>query len=153
MFSTCCTTQTPTGPWGQMESTKGTARAGEALTEPLVIIYWQFWLTGKVANVIPIYMRGWKEDPGNYSLTDLIFYDKVTTQILSTQTLVKPLTSFPRAFSWRSWLLMVWTGTLLLGQKLPGWPGPEGGGEWCYIQLVASHQWCSPGLSSGASPL
>ncbi|KAK4827767.1 hypothetical protein QYF61_021512 [Mycteria americana] len=42
------------------------------LTEPLSIIYQQSWLTGEVpvdwrlANVTPIYKKGWKEDPGNY---------------------------------------------------------------------------------------
>ena len=28
---------------------------------------------------------------------------------------------------------------------------PERGGEWSYIQLATGHQWCSPGLSTGAS--
>ncbi|KAK4814671.1 hypothetical protein QYF61_024978 [Mycteria americana] len=45
--------------------------AGE-LTKPLSIIYQQSWLTGEVpadwrlANVTPIFKKGWKEDPGNY---------------------------------------------------------------------------------------
>ncbi|GAB0209287.1 receptor-type tyrosine-protein phosphatase zeta [Grus japonensis] len=44
----------------------------EVLTKPLPIIYQQFWLTGEVpvdwrlANVMPIYKKGQKEDPGNY---------------------------------------------------------------------------------------
>ena len=44
----------------------------EVLTKPLSIIYQQSWLTGEVpvdwrlANVTPIYKKGWKEDPGNY---------------------------------------------------------------------------------------
>jgi len=43
----------------------------EELAKPLSIIYQQFWLTGKVqdkrrlANVMPIYKKGWKEDSGN----------------------------------------------------------------------------------------
>ena len=41
----------------------------------------------------------------------------------------------------------------LLGKKLAGWPGPKSGGEWSYIQLVAGHKWCSPGLGIGASPV
>ncbi|KAK4827545.1 hypothetical protein QYF61_019169 [Mycteria americana] len=44
----------------------------EVLTKPLSINYQQSWLTGEVpvdwrlANVTPIYKKGWKEDPGNY---------------------------------------------------------------------------------------
>ncbi|KAK4832634.1 hypothetical protein QYF61_024615 [Mycteria americana] len=53
----------------------------EVLTKPLSIIYQQSWLTGEVpvdwrlANVTPIYKKGWKEDPGNYrpvSLTSVL---------------------------------------------------------------------------------
>ncbi|GAB0209778.1 mitochondrial enolase superfamily member 1 [Grus japonensis] len=44
----------------------------EELAKPLSIIYQQSWLTGEVpddwrlANVMPIYKKGRKEDPGNY---------------------------------------------------------------------------------------
>ncbi|GAB0206301.1 mitochondrial enolase superfamily member 1 [Grus japonensis] len=44
----------------------------EELAKPLSIIYQQSWLTGEVpddwrlANVMPIYKKGQKEDPGNY---------------------------------------------------------------------------------------
>ncbi|XP_072728592.1 cilia- and flagella-associated protein 20 isoform X1 [Ciconia boyciana] len=44
----------------------------DVLTRPLSIIYQQSWLTGEVpadwrlANVMPIYRKGWEEDPGNY---------------------------------------------------------------------------------------
>ncbi|PKU39685.1 hypothetical protein llap_10012 [Limosa lapponica baueri] len=44
----------------------------EVLTEPLYIIYQQSWQTGEVpvdwrlANVMPIYKKGQKDDPGNY---------------------------------------------------------------------------------------
>ncbi|KAK4826739.1 LOW QUALITY PROTEIN: hypothetical protein QYF61_010992 [Mycteria americana] len=44
----------------------------EVLTKPLSIIYQQSWLTGEVpadwrlANVTPIFKKGWKEDLGNY---------------------------------------------------------------------------------------
>ncbi|KAK4811337.1 hypothetical protein QYF61_024473 [Mycteria americana] len=44
----------------------------EELAKPLPIIYQQSWLTGEVpddwrlANVMPIYKKGKKEDPGNY---------------------------------------------------------------------------------------
>ncbi|KFQ83996.1 hypothetical protein N337_13594, partial [Phoenicopterus ruber ruber] len=44
----------------------------EVLTKPLSIIYQQSWLTGEVpvdwrlANVSPIYKKGWVEDLGNY---------------------------------------------------------------------------------------
>ncbi|KAK4809932.1 hypothetical protein QYF61_001659 [Mycteria americana] len=44
----------------------------DVLTKPLSIIYQQSWLTGEVpadwrlANVTPIFKKGWKEEPGNY---------------------------------------------------------------------------------------
>ena len=45
------------------------------------------------------------------------FYDKMTHLVDEGKdvdvvylTLVKPLTLFPTAFSWRNWLLMAWTG-------------------------------------------
>ncbi|KAK4831679.1 hypothetical protein QYF61_018676 [Mycteria americana] len=44
----------------------------DVLTKPLSIIYQQSWLTGEVpvdwrlVNVMPIFKKGWKEDPGNY---------------------------------------------------------------------------------------
>ncbi|GAB0209940.1 hypothetical protein GRJ2_003459700 [Grus japonensis] len=52
-----------------------------ALISDVTIIYQQSWLTGEVpddwrlANVTPIYKKGWKEDPGNYrpvSLTSVL---------------------------------------------------------------------------------
>ncbi|KAK4825812.1 hypothetical protein QYF61_002417 [Mycteria americana] len=61
----------------------------EVLTKPLSILYQQSWLTGevpvdwKLANVMPIYKKGWKEDPGNYrpvSLTSVL--GKVMEQII-----------------------------------------------------------------------
>ncbi|KAK4830929.1 hypothetical protein QYF61_014302 [Mycteria americana] len=63
----------------------------EVLTKPLSIIYQQSWMTGEVpvdwtlANVTPIYRKGWKEDPGNYrpvSLTSVL--GKVMEQIISS---------------------------------------------------------------------
>ena len=44
----------------------------EELAKPLSIIYWQSWLLGEVpvdwrlANVMPIYKKGWTVDLGNY---------------------------------------------------------------------------------------
>jgi len=52
-----------------LNSTEGD---GEVLTKPLPIIYQQSWLTREVpaewslANVMPIYEKGQKEDPRNY---------------------------------------------------------------------------------------
>ncbi|KAK4827375.1 hypothetical protein QYF61_017313, partial [Mycteria americana] len=49
----------------------------EELAKPLSIIYQQSWLTGEVpnnwrlANLMPIYKKGWKEDLGNYRLVGL----------------------------------------------------------------------------------
>jgi len=42
-------------------------------------------------------------------------------------------------------------GYSLLGKKMPGWLGPKSCGEWSLIQLAAGQEWCSPGLSTGAS--
>ncbi|KAK4829280.1 hypothetical protein QYF61_002672 [Mycteria americana] len=53
----------------------------KVLTKPLSILYQQSWLTREVpvdwrlANVMPIYKKGWKGDPGNYrpvSLTSVL---------------------------------------------------------------------------------
>ncbi|KAK4825217.1 hypothetical protein QYF61_025489 [Mycteria americana] len=61
----------------------------EVLTKPLSILYQQSWLTGEVpvdwrlANVMPIYKKGWKEDPGSLrpvSLTSVL--GKVMEQII-----------------------------------------------------------------------
>ncbi|GAB0185949.1 mitochondrial enolase superfamily member 1 [Grus japonensis] len=61
----------------------------EVLTEPLSIIYQQSWLTREVsvdwrlANVTPIYKKGWKEDPGNYRPVSLTSVPgKVMEQII-----------------------------------------------------------------------
>ncbi|GAB0180800.1 mitochondrial enolase superfamily member 1 [Grus japonensis] len=66
----------------------------EVLTKPLSIIYQQSWLTREVpvdwrlANVMPIHKKGWKEDPGNYRTVSLTSVPgKVMEQIiLSTIT-------------------------------------------------------------------
>ncbi|KAK4807414.1 hypothetical protein QYF61_001177 [Mycteria americana] len=61
----------------------------DVLTKPLSVIYQQSWLTEEVPvdwrseNVMPIYKKGWKEDPGNYrpvSLTSVL--GKVVEQII-----------------------------------------------------------------------
>ncbi|KAK4832555.1 LOW QUALITY PROTEIN: hypothetical protein QYF61_024055 [Mycteria americana] len=61
----------------------------EVLTKPLSILYQQRWLAGEVpvdwrlASVMPIYKKGWKEDPWNYrpvSLTSVL--GKVMEQII-----------------------------------------------------------------------
>ncbi|GAB0188263.1 mitochondrial enolase superfamily member 1 [Grus japonensis] len=64
-------------------------KLAEVLTKSLSIIYQQSWLTREVpvdwrlANVTPIYKKGWKEDLGNYrpvSLTSVL--GKVMEQII-----------------------------------------------------------------------
>ncbi|GAB0177573.1 mitochondrial enolase superfamily member 1 [Grus japonensis] len=75
----------------------------EVLTKPLSIIYQQSWLTGEVpvdwrlANVMPIYKKGRKEDLGNYkpvSLTSVpgkvmeqIFLTAITWRVLDNQVI------------------------------------------------------------------
>ncbi|GAB0185443.1 mitochondrial enolase superfamily member 1 [Grus japonensis] len=61
----------------------------EVLTKPPSIIYQQSWLTGevpvdwKLANVTPIYKKGWKEDLGNYRPVSLTLVPgKVIEQII-----------------------------------------------------------------------
>ncbi|KFQ20539.1 hypothetical protein N332_13059, partial [Mesitornis unicolor] len=61
----------------------------EVLTKPLSSIYQQSWLTREVpvnwrlANVTPIYKKGWKEDPGNYRPVSLTSVPgKVMEQII-----------------------------------------------------------------------
>ena len=52
----------------------------DVVAKPLSIIFQQSWLTGdvpvdwKLANVMPIFKKGWKDDPGSYrpiSLTSM----------------------------------------------------------------------------------
>ncbi|GAB0182508.1 mitochondrial enolase superfamily member 1 [Grus japonensis] len=64
-------------------------RAGKVLTKPLSIIYQQSWLTRevpvdwKLANMMPIHKKGWKEDPGNYRPVSLASVPgKVMQQII-----------------------------------------------------------------------
>ncbi|KAK4811266.1 LOW QUALITY PROTEIN: hypothetical protein QYF61_022163 [Mycteria americana] len=61
----------------------------QALTKPLSILYQQSWLTGEVpvdwrlANVMPTYKKGRKEDPGNYRPVSLTSVPgKVMEQII-----------------------------------------------------------------------
>ncbi|KAK4820504.1 hypothetical protein QYF61_000083 [Mycteria americana] len=61
----------------------------EVLAKPLSILYQQSWLTGevpidwKLANVMPIYKKGQKEDPGNYRPVSLTLVPgKVMEQII-----------------------------------------------------------------------
>ncbi|KFQ25601.1 hypothetical protein N332_03812, partial [Mesitornis unicolor] len=61
----------------------------EVLAKPLSILCQKSWLTGEVpvnwrlANVMPIYKKGWKEDPGNYRPVSLTSVPgKVMEQIM-----------------------------------------------------------------------
>ncbi|GAB0183673.1 mitochondrial enolase superfamily member 1 [Grus japonensis] len=71
---------------------------------------------------------------GRSYLTNLIsFYDKVTClvdeQMLSTWTLLKPLTPFPITFFWVNWLLVTSIGIHFTGKELSGWLGPKSCGQ------------------------
>ncbi|GAB0179776.1 mitochondrial enolase superfamily member 1 [Grus japonensis] len=66
-------------------------KLAEVLTKPLSIIYQQSWLSGevpvdwKLANVMPIHKKGWKEDLGNYRPVHLhlaLMLGKVMKQII-----------------------------------------------------------------------
>ncbi|KFV98879.1 hypothetical protein N326_12673, partial [Eurypyga helias] len=61
----------------------------EVLTKPLSILHQQSWLTGQVpvdwilANVVPVYRKGQKEDPGSYRPVSLaLLPGKVMEQII-----------------------------------------------------------------------
>lgn len=61
----------------------------EVLAEPLSIIYQPSWLTKEVpkdwrlANMTPIYKKGWEEDPGNYRPASLtLMSGEVMKQII-----------------------------------------------------------------------
>ncbi|RMC00275.1 hypothetical protein DUI87_22882 [Hirundo rustica rustica] len=66
---------------------------GEELTNPLSIIYRESWLTREITiewkseNVMPIYGRCWKEDPGNYEPVSLTLVPgKAMEQIIPSAT-------------------------------------------------------------------
>ncbi|KAK4822040.1 hypothetical protein QYF61_006953 [Mycteria americana] len=66
----------------------------EVLTKPLSILYQQSWLTGEVpadwrlANVTPVYKKGWKEDPGNYRpVTEQIILSAITRHVQDNQVI------------------------------------------------------------------
>ncbi|KAK4827513.1 hypothetical protein QYF61_018839 [Mycteria americana] len=80
-------TQKPMGPDGIHP--RVLRELAEVLTKPLAILYQQSWLTREVpvdwrsANVMPIYKKGWKEDPGNYRPVSLTLVPgKVMEQII-----------------------------------------------------------------------
>lgn len=50
--------------------------------------------------------------------------------MLSILTAAEPLTWSHTTFSQRNWLFIAWMDAL----EVAGWPGPESGGEWSYIQ-------------------
>ncbi|GAB0192632.1 hypothetical protein GRJ2_001728500 [Grus japonensis] len=115
----------------------------EVLTKPLSIVYQQSWLTGEVpvdwrlANVMPIYKKGWKEDPGNYrpvSLTlvpgkvmEQIILSAIMRHVQDKQVIRPSQHGFMKGRSCLTDLISF------------------------YDKLVASHKWCSPGLSTGTS--
>ena len=70
----------PSNPWALMECTWVLSELADVIAEPLSIIFERSWRTGEVpkdwrrANVMPVFKKGKKEDPGNYrpvSLTSI----------------------------------------------------------------------------------
>ncbi|KAK4829263.1 hypothetical protein QYF61_002655 [Mycteria americana] len=68
---------------------RGLREVAEVLTKPLSIIYQQSWLTRKdlvdwrLANVMLMYKKGWKGDPGNYRPVSLtLVLGKVMEQVI-----------------------------------------------------------------------
>ncbi|KAJ7422535.1 hypothetical protein BTVI_13710 [Pitangus sulphuratus] len=110
----------------------------EEITKLLSIIYQQSWLSGvvpgdwKLANVMPIYKKGQKEDHGNYrpvSLTSgpgkvILLVDEGKAVDVSVWTSAKPLTPSPSAYSWKSC-----SPQLGQGHSVAGELGSEIGGE------------------------
>ena len=81
------------------------------------------------------------------------FWEISKRKVLSSESLLsarrrKPPQAMELLFS------SLWLGQVhsLLGKELTGWMGPESGGEWSYIQLATSCEWCSPGVRTGACP-
>ena len=65
------------------------------LAKPLSIIYQQSWLTGeiptdwKLANVTPIYKKGWKDDLGNYRPVSLMLVPGKLMEQLILSTIIQ----------------------------------------------------------------
>ena len=62
----------------------------DVVTKPLSIILWQFWLTGdipadwRLTNVMPIFKKGQKDDPGSYRPISLTLVPgKIMERIIS----------------------------------------------------------------------
>ncbi|GAB0184553.1 hypothetical protein GRJ2_000920600 [Grus japonensis] len=130
----------------------------EVLTKPLSIIYQQSWLTGKVpvdgrlANVIPIYKKGWKEDLGNYRPVSLaltpgkvmeqIILSAITWQVQDNQANRPSQHEFMKGRSCLTNLYEVQQGSV---------PGPALGSQQLHAMLQAWRR-MSGKLPSGKGP-
>ncbi|KAJ7405465.1 rna-directed dna polymerase from mobile element jockey-like [Pitangus sulphuratus] len=82
---------------------------------------------------------------GRSCLTSLVsFYDKVTHLVDERKAVDFVYVDFSKAFDIVSHNTFPWLGCMYsrLGKNLAKWLGPESGGEWSFIQLVAGHKWC-----------
>jgi len=129
------------------------------------------WVPGKIMEqVILSALTGHVKDnhgirPSQYefikgrscSINLISFYDQVTHRVDKVKAVDVSYLHFSNTFDAVSHSILL--------EKLPAhglggctlrwvqnWhPRPESGGEWSLIQLAAGHEWCSPGLSFGAS--
>ena len=97
---------------------------------------------------------------GRSCLTSLISYDQVTWLVGEGKAVDVVYLGFSKTSDTVSHSILPeklvahgLDGCTLRWVKTGWWLSQESGGEWSHIQLAAGHEWCSPGLSVGVSPV